>query len=89
MVQALHEEGLSLRGIAKPEAQQKNAPARFALRIAERRETVQTREDEVANESVFLLLSDEPNDARAVRKEITWCNSSCPRCPSKSYPLLI
>ena len=88
MVQALHEEEMSLRGIAEPEAQQ-NAPARFALRIAGRRETVHTREDEVANESVFLLLSDEPNDARAVRKEITWCNSSCPRCPSKSYPLLI
>ncbi|MCI7057042.1 MAG: hypothetical protein MR959_09240 [Selenomonas bovis] len=78
-----------MRGITKPEAQQQNAPARFALRIAGRRETVQTREDEVANESVFLLLSYKPNDARAVRKEITWCSSSCPRCPSKSYPLLI
>ena len=65
MVQALHEEGLSLRGIAKPEAQQKNAPARFALRIAGRRETVQTGEDEVANESVFLLLSDDSNFAPA------------------------
>ena len=53
MVQALHEEEMSLRGIAEPEAQQQNAPARFALRIAERRETVQTREDEVANESAL------------------------------------
>ena len=65
MVKALHEEEMSLRGIAEPEAQQQNAPARFALRIAGRRETVHTREDEVANESVFLLLSDDSNFAPA------------------------
>ena len=60
MVQALHEEEMSLRGIAEPEAQQ-NAPARFALRIAGRRETVHTREDEVANgaASVKAMRSDD------------------------------